>query len=80
MMLDHLMGETASAMKRPTFTGTLTMRYRRGTPLGPLHLEAGSTARRAARSSSCTISAEGVTVEATGCSSSPPSTTLPRPP
>ena len=39
LFLDHLMGETASGLRRPTFTGTLTMRYRRGTPLGPLHLE-----------------------------------------
>jgi len=41
MLLDHLMGETASAgFTRVTFTGTLTMTYRRGTPLGPLRLDA----------------------------------------
>jgi acyl-coenzyme A thioesterase PaaI-like protein len=41
LLLDHLMGETASAgFTRATFTGTLTLRYRRGTPLGPLRLEA----------------------------------------
>lgn len=41
LLLDHLMGETASAaFTRVTFTGTLTMSYRRGTPLGPLRLEA----------------------------------------
>ena len=40
MLLDHLMGETASdGHTRITLTGTLTMRYRRGTPLGPLRLE-----------------------------------------
>jgi len=40
LLLDHLMGETASAgHTRITLTGTLTMRYRRGTPLGPLRLE-----------------------------------------
>ena len=40
LLLDHLMGETASAgHSRVTFTGTLTMRYRRATPLGPLRLE-----------------------------------------
>lgn len=40
MLLDHIMGETASGRRRTAFTGTLTMRYRRGTPLGPLRLEA----------------------------------------
>lgn len=41
LLLDHLMGETASAgFTRVTFTGTLTMTYRRGTPLGALRLEA----------------------------------------
>ena len=50
MLLDHLMGETASAgHSRVTLTGTLTMRYRRGTPSGRCAWRAGSTARRAAR-------------------------------
>lgn len=40
MLLDHIMGEAASGRRRTAFTGTLTMRYRRGTPLGPLRLEA----------------------------------------
>ncbi|MEP9364607.1 PaaI family thioesterase [Nocardioides sp. CN2-186] len=41
LLLDHLMGETAAAnFTRVTFTGTLTMVYRRGTPLGPLRLDA----------------------------------------
>lgn len=41
LLLDHLMGETASDRHtRVTFTGTLTLRYLRGTPLGPLRLEA----------------------------------------
>ena len=55
-------------MRRPTFTGTLTMRYRRGTPLGPLHLE-GRIDREEGRKVFvvATISdAEGVTVEADG--------------
>lgn len=68
LMLDHLMGETASGMKRPTFTGTLTMRYLRGTPLGPLHLE-GRIDREEGRKVFvvATISdPEGVTVEADG--------------
>ncbi|MFC6343761.1 PaaI family thioesterase, partial [Nocardioides hankookensis] len=41
LLLDHIMGETAAAaFTRVTFTGTLTMVYRRGTPLGPLRLDA----------------------------------------
>ena len=40
MLLDHIMGEVAAnGFTRVTFTGTLTMTYRRGTPLGPLRLE-----------------------------------------
>lgn len=68
MLLDHLMGETASGFKRVTFTGTLTMRYRRGTPLGPLRLE-GRVDREEGRKVWVVASiadAEGVTVEAEG--------------
>jgi hypothetical protein len=39
LVLDHLMGETASSGGRPTATGTLTLRYRRATPLGPVRAE-----------------------------------------
>jgi len=40
MVLDHLMGEVASAEHtRVTFTGTLTGRYRAPTPLGPVVME-----------------------------------------
>lgn len=39
LLLDQIMGETASGFKRLTMTGTLTLRYRRGTPLGPLRIE-----------------------------------------
>lgn len=40
LLLDQIMGETASGFRRVTMTGTLTLRYRRGTPLGPLRVEA----------------------------------------
>lgn len=40
MVLDHVLGATAHKPGRPAFTGTLTLRYLRGTPLGPLHAEA----------------------------------------
>lgn len=43
LLLDHLMGVTASTTnperRRPTMTGTLTLRYRRPTPLGRVRLE-----------------------------------------
>lgn len=69
MLLDHLMGETASAgFTRVTFTGTLTMTYRRGTPLGPLHLECRIDREEGRKVwVVATIGdAEGVTVEAEG--------------
>jgi acyl-coenzyme A thioesterase PaaI-like protein len=68
MLLDHLMGETASASRGTIFTGTLTMRYRRGTPLGPLRLEARVTREEGRKVFvAATISdADGVTVEADG--------------
>jgi acyl-coenzyme A thioesterase PaaI-like protein len=41
LVLDHLLGEAASAgLVKPRFTGTITVRYLRGTPLGRLRAEA----------------------------------------
>lgn len=41
LLLDHLLGEAASeGLTKPNFTGTITLRYLRGTPLGPLRAEA----------------------------------------
>jgi acyl-coenzyme A thioesterase PaaI-like protein len=40
LVLDQLLGEAAGAGGKPGMTGTLTLRYRRGTPLGDLHAEA----------------------------------------
>jgi acyl-coenzyme A thioesterase PaaI-like protein len=40
LILDHVLGEAASSADRPRLTGTITMRYRRITPLGDLHAEA----------------------------------------
>ncbi len=41
LVLDHLLGEAASeALTKPLFTGTITLRYLRGTPLGPVRAEA----------------------------------------
>lgn len=40
LILDQVLGEAAGAGGKPGMTGTLTVRYRRGTRLGPLHAEA----------------------------------------
>lgn len=41
MILDQLLGEVATdQLTTPKFTGTITVRYLRGTPLGPLRAEA----------------------------------------
>ena len=69
LVLDHILGEAASdGLTLPKFTGTITLKYLRGTPLGPLRAEAWidrvdgfKTYARGALSD-----AEGVTVEAEG--------------
>ncbi|MCK8646382.1 PaaI family thioesterase [Mycobacterium colombiense] len=69
LVLDHMLGEAASeGLSKARFTGTITVKYLRGTPLGPLRCEAwvdGKEGRKVfARG---TISdAAGVTVEADG--------------
>ncbi len=40
LVLDHVMGECASATGRPGFTGTLTLRYLAAAPLGPIRADA----------------------------------------
>ncbi len=40
LVLDHILGEAASPDRKPRFTGSITVRYRRATPLGRLHAEA----------------------------------------
>ncbi len=40
LLLDHMLGATAHQPGQPAVTGTLTVRYEAGTPLGPLHAEA----------------------------------------
>ncbi|GAA4483779.1 PaaI family thioesterase [Rhodococcus olei] len=67
LVLDHLLGVTASADAR-RYTGTLTLRYLRATPLGPLRAEArvvGVDGRKATVRGTLSDSA-GVTVEAEG--------------
>ncbi len=40
MVLDHVLGATAHKPGKPAYTGTLSVRYLRGTPLGELRAEA----------------------------------------
>jgi acyl-coenzyme A thioesterase PaaI-like protein len=41
LVLDHMLGEAASqGLTKPLFTGTISIKYLRGTPLGPLRAEA----------------------------------------
>ncbi|WP_052688964.1 PaaI family thioesterase [Williamsia herbipolensis] len=63
LLLDHILGEAASAM-----TGTLTLRFERATPLGPVHLEAavtGTDGRKKTVHGSLS-DADGITVTAEG--------------
>jgi acyl-coenzyme A thioesterase PaaI-like protein len=68
-VLDQILGEVASdGLTKPLFTGTITLKYLRGTPLGALRAEAWidrvdgvkTYARGELRD------AEGVTVQADG--------------
>ncbi|MCH9733992.1 MAG: PaaI family thioesterase [Actinomycetia bacterium] len=69
LLLDHILGEAAShGLTAPKFTGTISLRYQRGTPLGPLRAEASversDDVKTFARG--YLKDAEGVTVEAEG--------------
>ncbi|MGV0646073.1 PaaI family thioesterase [Mycolicibacterium sp. XJ879] len=69
LVLDHILGEAATdALVKPKFTGSITLRYLRGTPLGPVRAEAYvdrvEGAKTYARGS--LSAAEGTTVEAEG--------------
>ncbi len=68
LILDHLLGEAASPDRKPRFTGSITVRYLRATPLGALHVEAVRTRSDGVKTyCTGTISdAGGVTVEAEG--------------
>lgn len=68
MILDQVLGEAAGAGGRPGMTGTLTVRYRRPTPLGPLRAEAHIERHDAHKTfvEGAISDAGGVTVEAEG--------------
>jgi hypothetical protein len=69
LVLDHLLGEVASCgLTKPRFTGTITLRYLRGTPLGPLRAEAFIDRIEGAKTYArgYLSDADGYTVEADG--------------
>lgn len=68
LLLDQMLGEAAGAGGKPGMTGTLTLRYRRGTPLGPLTAEAHIDRVEGIKTYAVGHIAddEGVTVEAEG--------------
>ncbi|SEH78216.1 Acyl-coenzyme A thioesterase PaaI, contains HGG motif [Mycolicibacterium rutilum] len=68
LILDHLLGEVAANAESPRFTGTITLRYLRPTPLGRLHAEARITGTDGVKAYAAgyLADAEGPTVEAEG--------------
>lgn len=68
LILDHLLGEAASPDQKPRFTGSITVRYLRATPLGPLRAEAVRTRSEGVKTycSGTIADGEGITVEAEG--------------
>jgi len=68
LVLDQMLGEAAGAGGKPGMTGTLTLRYRRGTPLGDLRAEAHIDRVDGIKTYAVghIADAEGVTVEAEG--------------
>ncbi len=69
LVLDHVLGEAASeGLTKPLFTGTLTVRFVRGTPLGRLRAEAVVERTEGVKSfvAGHLSDAEGITVEAEG--------------
>jgi acyl-coenzyme A thioesterase PaaI-like protein len=74
LVLDHILGEAASeGLTRPRFTGTIALRYVRGTPLGPLRAEAFIERSEGVKTFArgYLSDADGTTVEAEGIFISP---------
>jgi acyl-coenzyme A thioesterase PaaI-like protein len=69
LVLDHMLGEAASeGLSKPRFTGTITVKYLRGTPLGPLRSEAWIDRHEGVKvfARGFISDAAGITVEAEG--------------
>ena len=68
LILDHILGATAHKAGRPAYTGTLTLRYLRGTRLGELHVQARVDRVEGVKTFAVghIADANGITVEAEG--------------
>lgn len=69
LVLDHVLGEAASeGLTKPLFTGTITVKYLRGTPLGGLRAEAAVERSESVKAfvRGHISDSEGITVEAEG--------------
>ncbi|AQT81089.1 thioesterase [Mycolicibacterium litorale] len=68
LILDHVLAATAHQPDKPAFTGTLTIRYRRPTRLGPVHAEARIDRSDGAKTFAVghLSDSDGVTVDAHG--------------
>lgn len=68
LILDHILGATAHKPGRPAYTGTLTLRYLRGTRLGELHAQAQVDRVEGVKTFAVghIADANGITVEAEG--------------
>jgi acyl-coenzyme A thioesterase PaaI-like protein len=68
LILDHVLGATAHLPGKPAYTGTLTLRYLRGTPLGQLRAEARVERVEGVKTFAIghIADADGVTVQARG--------------
>lgn len=68
LVLDHVLGATVHQPGRPAVTGTLEVRYLRGTPLGPLRAQARVTRVEGVKTFATgeIADAQGVTVQAEG--------------
>lgn len=68
LLLDQVLGHAVGAAGRPGMTGTLTIVYRRGTPLGPLRIEAWIDREEGIKTwaKAHVLGPEGVTAEAEG--------------
>ncbi len=68
MVLDHVLGATAHKPGRPAYTGTLRIRFLRGTPFGPLRAEARVDRTEGVKTFAVghIADAQGVTVQAEG--------------
>lgn len=69
LVLDHVLGEAASdGLTKPLFTGTITVKYLRGTPLGALRAEATFERTEGVKTfvRGHLSDASGITVEAEG--------------